>query len=447
MQNSFSDQKRPSRHSLVLRVTYALTALVWVSVVAVCFLAYEAQKSMGERVIAHLVQTEAMRLQAKKSLESDSWTPAFERQLGPNMHAWGESDAHPAANMPAILRTQPLGLSRVRIEDKTWQVMAVEARDGRLYVAYDIHSAQAFSGRFGWVLLGIALFFMVLSYLLARLLAKWAVQPIQALTAHLARWAPGRPRMFGLASNEGAQLTEAFNRMQDRIDQALADQKEFSSNFNHEVRTPLALIRTDAELGGLEAGCPDKVALRFERIMRSADEMTQSLEATYCLAQAEHGQVEPISIKECVDDVFARAEPEARSRGLALRNQVAGEHIEHVNRHMLLTVIRNIVRNAVAHAAPATLEIASAGHGLRFSDDGPGINLEGVPCLFDRYYSTRRVDARSGPGTMLHPGDEVGLGLAIAKRVCVVQGWDLEVVEPTGPGKGLTLTLSFRPVA
>ncbi|NYT58298.1 HAMP domain-containing histidine kinase [Alcaligenaceae bacterium] len=370
MQNSLPDNKRPSQHSLVLRVTYALTALVWVSVLAACFLAYEAQKNMGERVIAHLMQTQEV----------------------------------------------------------------------RLYVAYDI---QALSGKFGWVLLGIALFFMVLSYLLARVLARWAVQPIQALTAHLARWAPGRPRMFGLASNEGAQLTEAFNRMQDRIDQALADQKEFSSNFNHEVRTPLALIRTDAELGKLEAACAEKVALRFERIMRSADEMTQSLEATYYLAQAEHGQVELASLYDCVNDVFARAESEAISRGLVLRNQVEKAHTELVNRHMLLTVIRNIVRNAIAHAAPGTLEIGSAGHGLIFSDDGPGVSPEDAPHLFDRYYSTRRVDAQSSADPALSPPGETGLGLAIAKRVCVVQGWGLEISDTAVPGKGLTLVLSF----
>src|SRR3546814_14841847 len=109
---------------------------------------------------------------------------------------------------------------------------------------------------------------MVLSYLLARVLARWSVQPIQAVTAHLTRWAPGRPRMLGLASNEGAQLTEAFNRMQDRIDQALADQKEFSSNFNHEIRKPLSLIRTDTDLGKPEVMPLKEVFLGFERISR-----------------------------------------------------------------------------------------------------------------------------------------------------------------------------------
>lgn len=441
-----SQSKGNNQHSLVFRFTYALTALVWVSVLAVCFSAYEVQKNMGERMIDHLVEAEALRLQTKKSQEGDNWEPAFERQLGPNMHAWGESDAAPSAVMPAVLRTLPLGLSHLHAQGEVWHVMVVEARDGRLYVTYDAQDAQALSGKFGWALLAIAAFFMVLSYLCARLLARWAVQPIQAVTAHLTRWAPGRPRMLGLASNEGAQLTEAFNRMQDRIDQALADQKEFSSNFNHEIRKPLSLIRTDAELGKLEVMPTDKVVLRFERIMRSIDEMTESLEATYYLAQSEHGQTELTSICDCVNDVFVSTESEAASRGLILHNRVDKQHAEELNRHMLMTVIRNIVRNAIAHAAPGTLEIASAGHGLVFSDDGPGVSQVDAPHLFDRYYSTRRFDVTPGEERAPRQG-EVGLGLAIAKRVCLVQGWGLEIAGNSKKGKGLTLVLSFGPQA
>ena len=436
--------KRSSKHSLVFRFTFALTALVWASVLAVCFSAYEAQKNMGEQMIDHLVEMEAHRLQIKKSEEDDQWQEAFERQLGPDMYAWGENSTAPSPNMPAELRMLPLGLSRVNAQDHVWHVMVVEARDGRLYVQYDSRDVDTLSVNFGLVMAVIALFFMVLSYFCARMLAKWAVQPIQTLTAHLSRWAPGRPQQFGLTSNEGVQLTEAFNRMQDRIDQALADQKEFSSNFNHEVRTPLALIRTDAELGKREAASADKTVVRFERIMRSADEMATSLEATYHLARSEHGQVEPTSIHECVNDVFASAESEALSRDLILHNNVDETQVESLNRYMLLTVIRNIVRNAIAHAAPGALRIDSINQGLRFTDEWPGVSASDAPFLFDRYYSTRRVDQQSNADTSLAVQRETGLGLAIAKRVCEVQGWSLEVADCSSQnGKGLTLVLLF----
>src|SRR5690606_28061535 len=127
----------------------------------------------------------------------------------------------PSVNMPPVLRTLPLGLSRVHTQEHVWHVMVVEARDGRLYVQYDSRDVDALSANFGLVMAVVALFFMVLSYFCARMLARWAVQPIQTHTAHLSRWATGRQQQFGMTSNEGVQLTEAFNRMQDRIDQSL----------------------------------------------------------------------------------------------------------------------------------------------------------------------------------------------------------------------------------
>ncbi len=439
-----SRQKPRSKHSLMFRFTFALTALVWAAVLAVCFSAYEAHKSMGERMIDHLVETEALRLQTKLSQGKDRWDSAFERELGPNMRVWAESNSYHSASLPTVLRTLPNGLSRLSPGDSTWHVMAVDAMDGRLYVLYDTRDAETLTDKFGLALLAIALFFMVLSYLCARQLARWAVQPIQAVTSHLTRWAPGRAQALGLSSNEGEQLTEAFNRMQDRVDQALADQKEFSSNLNHEVRKPLSLIRTDAELGKREVASLDRAVLRFDRIMRSADEMAESLEATYHLAHADHGLPEQTSVYDCVEAAFASAESEAISRSLALHNRVAKGHTEFLNRHMLLTVIRNIVRNAIAHAAPGRLEIASVEHGLVFTDDGPGVSQSDAPHLFDRYYSARRLDVMAD-GQPAPRHEETGLGLAIAKRVCVVQGWSLELAqEQPGRSKGLTLVLSFQ---
>src|SRR3546814_6198778 len=128
--------------------------------------------------------------------------------------------------------------------------------------------------------------------------------------------------------------------------------------------------------------------------------MTESRDATYYLAQSEHGQTELTSICDCVNDVFVSTESEAASRGLILHNRVDKQHAEELNRHMLMTVIRNIVRNAIAHAAPGTLEIASAGHGLVFSDDGPGVSQVDAPHLFDRYYSTRRFRSEEHPSEL-----------------------------------------------
>ncbi|MNT22113.1 Sensor protein QseC [compost metagenome] len=104
-------------------------------------------------------------------------------------------------------------------------------------------------------------------------------------------------------------------------------------------------------------------------------------------------------------------------------------------------MLRNLVRNAVEHAAPATLTTRFTAQGvLELSDDGKGIAVDDLPFLFRRYYSGRMRDSSAGDR------DETarGLGLAIAKRVCDMQGWALTVESSREAGsRGTRFSLRF----
>jgi signal transduction histidine kinase len=113
------------------------------------------------------------------------------------------------------------------------------------------------------------------------------------------------------------------------------------------------------------------------------------------------------------------------------------------SRQALMTVMRNIIRNAVLHAAPATVVVESMPQGLRFTDSGPGISPADLPHVFDRYFTRRRADLRQ-PGEQAAPVSQSGLGLAIAKRVCVIQSWQLQVDSPVRDGHGTRFTLRFE---
>jgi signal transduction histidine kinase len=131
---------------------------------------------------------------------------------------------------------------------------------------------------------------------------------------------------------------------------------------------------------------------------------------------------------------------------LRLDNRLPAGQVLTLDRYALLTVLRNLVRNAIEHAAPATLTVAlDAQGGLELRDDGKGIAASDLPFLFRRYFSGRLRD--SG----VAGGDETarGLGLAIAKRVCDMQGWSLSVEssQAEGPARGTRFLLRFEPAA
>jgi len=171
------------------------------------------------------------------------------------------------------------------------------------------------------------------------------------------------------------------------------------------------------------------------------DDVIVCLESARAVARDQVLPPAPVDIADCMEDAWRGYEVQAQNAGLRFDNQIASGHILTLDRYALLTVLRNLVRNAVEHAAPATLTTRFTDHGvLELSDDGKGIAEADLPFLFRRYYSGRMRD--SGVGA--HDETARGLGLAIAKRVCDMQGWSLTVESSREPEtRGTRFSLRF----
>ncbi|WP_024890941.1 sensor histidine kinase [Luteimonas huabeiensis] len=398
--------------SIAWRIRFALTSLTSVALLLAGLLAFYTYHRMETAMVGDLVRGEAERLNARLADVGDRWEQPFEREYGPALFVWGESDRVRAPNMPAQLRELSLGMHAIERPGGDWHVLVSAARDGRTYVLYDTTLLDRQQWRFAIALAAIVAAFSLLALLVSGRVARWLVTPINAMTDRLARWAPGGGVDDIDDADEAARLLEVFNRVQDQVDSAIADQKEFSANLHHEIRTPLAIIRSDAEvMARHRAMTPEDAASRLRRIVAAVGEIGQSLESTYSLAHARADDVDP-------------AQEETLSRPA------------------LLTVVRNVIRNAAMHAAPATLTVASIPGGLRFTDTGPGIAQAQLPHVFDRYFSGRRRDLPpEARDAGLH---RPGLGLAIAKRVCAIQSWSLDVESPVAGGRGTRFVLRFR---
>lgn len=186
--------------------------------------------------------------------------------------------------------------------------------------------------------------------------------------------------------------------------------KEFLDDFSHEVRTPLAGLKSAAETldhGGLAADEEEKLRhvmnrqiLRIERLVHDLSELNR----------IESGQLvldrRPVNVR----DVLAELAEDFRGVEIAGPDVVA-----RIDAARAQQIFSNILDNAVRHGGgAATIEIASENGDavVRVSDKGPGIPPAELERIFNRFY---RVDrSRSAPGT--------GLGLAIAKHLAVAHG-------------------------
>ena len=231
--------------------------------------------------------------------------------------------------------------------------------------------------------------------------------------------------------------------MLDRLERAFKRQRDFVSDASHELRTPLAVLRAQVELLDRET---DEVR-RHEgttTLVRRLDELDRLVADMLTLASADAGQlVEPRPID--LDDFFEdlrRDLPLFGERDYQL--QAATGTLE-ADPDRLTQVLRNLVRNAVAHTQDGdrvtVLARAQNGHlQINVSDTGPGIPPDELEHIFERFHRLDTSRSRDHGGS--------GLGLAIARAITEAHGG--HIYAESTPGQGATFHLElpgYRPAS
>ncbi|ARP85208.1 sensor histidine kinase [Bordetella genomosp. 9] len=436
--------------TLTQRVVWALTGTVSIFVSLLVVLAYLTFDQMEDDLVNDILTTETNRLIRRVESGEEALPSRGTHELGGAMRAWMEAPGAPNPDMPSEIRDLNDGLHLVEPGTDTWHILVADLPAGkRLYVMYDATDNEDRVFDFGLIVLGLGVICIVVAYGVARKVAYLAVGPMLALTDRLTTWAPGSPDLAVERDDEAGRLIEAFNRVQNQVDRSLAREREFAANLSHEVRTPLAAIRSDGELMLMSDGLSPDQQTRLTRIVKNVDSVAGALESARAMARDERRKPEPVDLAECLDGAWQGLEAYAEQADLRLVHQVPRGMVRDLDRYAVQTVLRNLIRNAIEHAAPAVLSVRAVEDGLELRDNGKGIRPEDLPFVFERYYSVRRRDVRQdADAAQAAQALERGLGLAIAKRVCDMQGWSLDVASQVdGPEHGTTFTLRFSGAA
>lgn len=433
--------KRPSR-SMARRVVWAVTGAVAVFLGMLAIVAYSVLAQQEDALVNEMLIRESQRLIQRLETGETPVPQDGSLHLGPGMQAWVGDSAAQLDGLPASLRGLPAGLHELNTDDSVWHLVVADASAGTVQVLYDATSHEERVYEFGELLLGLWAIGSLFGYAIARTIAGRVVAPLHELTERLARWGEGLPRAGtddDTYQDEAGRLLEAFNRVQDQVDRALATEREFAMNLSHEIRTPLTAIRTDAELTGLGANLTPAQVDRLQRIMRAVDEVGETISSVHAIATDNTGHKETAAVAQVIDDVWAGLADRALASELTFHNAIPGNLMVTLDRQALVTVSRNLIVNAIEHAAPARLVVNAVPEGIRFTDNGPGIAPGDLPFVFERYYRGLRRDVSETDQPDFPVTQRRGLGLAIARRTCLLQGWQIDVESSiSGPHKGTT---------
>ncbi|GAA3163230.1 hypothetical protein GCM10010466_62730 [Planomonospora alba] len=263
-----------------------------------------------------------------------------------------------------------------------------------------------------------------------------ALAPVSAIRAELADITANdlhRRVPVPRSRDEIARLAETTNRTLDRLELAVGRHRRFVADAAHELRSPLAVLRTRLEL----APPLPQVAEALADVGR-IQALTSDLLLLARLDAGEPLRSEEVDLGQVAAEEATRSRPRTQVR---VTLEVASDVLVRGSAEQLRRLVANLVDNAVRHADSAVTVRLAAREGeavLEVRDDGPGIPAEHREAVFDRFTRLDEARDRDAGGS--------GLGLAIARDIAVRHGGALAVV-PGTPGACLRARLPLAPAA
>jgi len=241
--------------------------------------------------------------------------------------------------------------------------------------------------------------------------------------------------------DELKQLADTFDAMLARLDAAFAAQQRFVADASHELRNPLAIIRTNIDVALSDPHAdPDELRQTIVVVRRASERMARLVDDLLALARREMPtfEREPVDLGQAIGEASEEFLVPAETRGIVLDRAIAPSIVVIGDRDALKRAVANLLENAV-RLAPAGSRIRLAVGSERgrawvaVSDEGPGIAPDDQEHVFDRFWRADKGRSRADGGT--------GLGLAIVRQIAQSHGGEVQLQSRLGVGSTFTIWL------
>jgi heavy metal sensor kinase len=275
-------------------------------------------------------------------------------------------------------------------------------------------------------------------------LATMALQPVGLMTAQARRIGAERldERLpVPKTGDELERLATTFNDMLARLEQAFRRMRQFSAAASHELRTPLTVLKGELEVVLRRPRPPEEYRRVIETQLEIIDEMSHLVEELLMLARSDSiasaVEFKPIELGALVRQVSDLWRRPAESKGIHLDIATPEPLWVRGEARLLERVVGNLLDNAIRHT-PSDGRVTLRSERFRdqvrvvVRDTGPGIPLDEIPHLFDRFFKPPATKAE---------GSSTGLGLGLCRWIVEAHAGRIEIVSP--PNQGATFTVWF----
>ncbi len=206
-------------------------------------------------------------------------------------------------------------------------------------------------------------------------------------------------------------LNKELNEIANRIYYEYQGQKKFIENLNHELMTPLAIIKTKLELIIQSENLNENDLKLISSIFDAIDRLTKLNQSLILISKIENNQfeeVEKVSIDECINDVLNSFEDQIRIQKISIRKQIKSKVILDSNEMLMFVLLSNLIKNAIFHnyAEDGIIDIILKDDYLVIKNTGAVNELNQL--VFERFKTSKKH------------GQSLGLGLSIVKHICIL---------------------------
>ena len=405
---------------------------------------FDAHLAQYARIVHNLLAdalppTDQPMLVWRAPLETRGVGHSYERKL--NFQVW-QGDRL-AARSAAALAQQPYaplraGYQNARDERSDWRVFTLPDPDHGLMIQVaergDVRGEMAEMIARRTLSKNLAL--IPLTAVLVAWLVSQVLAPLKALVAGITARRPDRldPLPLDGLPGELQPIIVAINELMARLHQALAQERRFTSDAAHELRTPLALVRLQVE--GLDPRA-DAASQQIaqQRLLKGIDRLSRTVSQMLQLARleqaAEQMPMMPVDLKALLAASVAEIAPAAvaKDQDLGLAVPAGSCGLDHAQPEALAIMLRNLLDNAIRYTPPAGRIAVTLGRDeeharLTVEDSGPGIPEAMRERVWERFFR---------PPGMESPGS--GLGLSIVRQVLDLHGGTAQS-SPGADGRG-----------
>ena len=282
--------------------------------------------------------------------------------------------------------------------------------------------------------------FFLIAAILSFMLARSAVNPLARLTKSISKRGPKDLRPVAApVPAEMVPLVSSLNTLMHRLEKSLTRSEDFITEAAHRVRTPLTVVRTQAEITLRQIDKP-RNRKNLKEIIRAIDESSraagQLLDHAMVTFRADNLALEKVNICQLINDTVDRLSPLADLRDISLEVELLHQASVLGDPILLQNALYNIIDNAIKYSpidSKVVTTISSINEKIQISvnDNGPGFNSDEPSKLIDRFQRGENVEGIIGSG----------LGLTIVHEVVEAHKGHLEIKNLVGGGACVSFLL------